>query len=672
MIKYRPDIDGLRAVAVLPVVLFHSGIPRIEGGYVGVDVFFVISGFLISKIIITEVDEERFSYARFYERRIRRLLPALFVVVLATIPPAIWLLTTKGFKDFGQSLAAVGLFSSNILFFAESGYFDAESHTKPLLHTWSLAVEEQFYLFFPPILLLIRRLARTRMGHVLVALSILSFAASVWMVATRPSAAFYLLPFRAWELLLGALLAIRIVPAHRSVGVNSAIGATGLALVAVAVATYDETTPFPGVAALLPCIGTAAVIYAGSHPRAFAHRLLGWSPLVLIGKASYSIYLWHWPVIVFATMISLKPRLDTAGQFGLTVASLVLGLLSWKFIETPFRKKSAWTTPRYLFAGAAAATAFWIGFGIFAHVLDGVPQRLSDEALRFGYATTDFSPSPDHCGRWTARPEAADLCLIGDATLTPSFVVWGDSHAGVLVHGVIRSAERFRRSGLFSMVAGCPAFFGVSKDESVADAADDAKCAEHNQRIETLLAAAPEIATVLMVGRWSYYAEGLGIGNDAHHRVKIWFDDDPPADREQAEVFQEAFARTLRRLSAMGKRVFVLQQVPEFEQYGAQTLAVEATVSGPDAVMSKLEVPRTAVDARQSVFERFRQESDAFARVEVLSTREYFCDSAVCRAVKDGRALYLDNNHVTNTTARELSPTYDPMFTASPLTETRR
>ena len=299
---YRKEVDGLRAVAVLPVVFFHAGFPIFGGGYVGVDVFFVISGFLITSIIATELQAGKFSLLSFYDRRARRILPALVVMVLVCLPFAwLWMLPSE-LKEFSESMAAVFTFSSNILFWRTSGYFDTEAELKPLLHTWSLAVEEQYYLFFPLLLGLLWKFGQRLTLLVLGVLAIFSLCLGQWGSTNDPSAAFYLLPTRGWELLIGAGAALLVVQGRvpkAGPKVHEWGSALGLALIAGSVFLYGRDTPFPGIYALAPTVGAVMIILLAT-PQCLVGRLLGSRIAVGIGLVSYSTYLWHQPLLAFA------------------------------------------------------------------------------------------------------------------------------------------------------------------------------------------------------------------------------------------------------------------------------------------------------------------------------------------------------------------------------------
>jgi peptidoglycan/LPS O-acetylase OafA/YrhL len=345
-LKYRPEIDGLRALAVVPVILFHAGYVLFSGGFVGVDVFFVISGYLITTILIEDMDNNRFSFLSFYERRARRILPALFFVMLVCIPFAwMWMLPIQ-LEDFSQSLLAVSIFASNILFWRESGYFDAIAEEKPLLHTWSLAVEEQYYVLFPIFLFLAWRFGKDRVFWLIVIFTAISLALSEFGWRNHPIANFYLAPARAWELLAGSIAAF--VVHKRGVQSNNTLSLFGLAAIVFSIFAYDETIPFPSVYALVPVCGVMLLLLFADK-ETFAARLLSTKGFVGIGLISYSAYLWHQPLFAFSRLALIEsPSLTLMGL--LSVMSLLLAVLSWRFVEKPFRNDSISRKSIFLFS----------------------------------------------------------------------------------------------------------------------------------------------------------------------------------------------------------------------------------------------------------------------------------------------------------------------------------
>lgn len=366
--RYRADVDGLRAVAILAVVLFHAHVPMFTGGFVGVDIFFVISGFLIGGIVFRDVERERYSFATFYARRAKRILPALIAMSLVVTAIAVVLLQPNELADFAKADAAALVGSANIRFWALEHYFHSDWQTNPLVMTWSLGVEEQFYLFLPPLMLLVHRFTPRLMGLVILGLSLLSLALSVHWTKSAPNAAFYLLPGRAWELGVGVLVALW---QERTRGRMRRRVAQRLSLIAMAamlapIALFDEHTRFPGFAALLPVLGTAALIM--TEPGTINRVLLASPPMRFIGLVSYSWYLWHWPLMVFAP-IALGHPLSPAMTAWVVAFSFVVAVASWRFVEMPFRRPTTLPNPKLLLRYGAALL---VGLGIEGACLTAV------------------------------------------------------------------------------------------------------------------------------------------------------------------------------------------------------------------------------------------------------------------------------------------------------------
>jgi peptidoglycan/LPS O-acetylase OafA/YrhL len=459
--NYRPDIDGLRAVAVLPVILFHAGFKALGGGFVGVDVFFVISGYLITTIIAKEIGQGQFSILRFYERRARRILPALFLVMLCTLPWAWLWLQPQDMKNLAQSMVAVSVFASNVFFWRASGYFDSANELKPLLHTWSLAVEEQFYVFFPLLLILCRRTGRVYMTAATGAVAIASFTAAQLFVSSDPSLAFYSLPTRAWELMIGALVALRRAdrpsrnPGDPTIQAQSLVG---LLLIIWSMASFDAHTPYPSHYTLAPTIG-AALILASDTRGTVVGRLLASRAMVTVGLISYSAYLWHQPLFAMARHWSLEP-LGMSVMATLCAATLGLAYLSWRFVETPFRQREH-VNKLQLLIFSVVGSALFLGLGLWGHWSQGMPNRFSKEqaaflqhfenstpALHYLESTGMFKAYRNECdyydldkyrhGKTTHIPRAslASNCYTRDPSRPHAVLVWGDSHAQQLIPGL--------------------------------------------------------------------------------------------------------------------------------------------------------------------------------------------------------------------------------------------
>lgn len=505
--RYRAEIDGLRTVAVVPVILFHAGFSLFSGGFVGVDVFFVISGYLITTLLLQDIERGRFSLLEFYERRIRRIFPALFLVVAFCFPAAWVLMLPEQYRDFSQSVAAVALFVSNVLFWLESGYFAGAAELKPLLHTWSLAVEEQYYVFFPLLLAFLWRFGRRTTVIVLVVLTLASLLSTEWAWRFAGTANFYLIPFRIWELLAGSLCAIAM--RHREIPGHALLGGLGLAMICAAIVLFDEATPFPSFHALLPVGGSCLVIL-------FARRgtlpatLLSTAPFVGIGLISYSAYLWHQPLFAFTRLASPYAPSSYMMLF-LSVVSLGLAFLSWRFVEQPFRKRG---TPllskrRNIFAMAGVAGSVLILAGGVGHLRDGFPQRFGPELDAILAIPDEWWDKRAACHvEDVPKPHPIEACIMRADHSDIDVALIGDSHS-LVISDVVQADLRAR--GLTSYAVsytgciGLPGFYRVDQDASH-------QCARHNR--ETLAFIRDnDIETVVLTSRFPLYLYGNRFDN---------------------------------------------------------------------------------------------------------------------------------------------------------------
>lgn len=370
--NYRKEIDGLRALAVIPVILYHAGFEWLGGGYVGVDIFFVISGYLITTIIIKEQEAGTFTITNFYERRARRILPALFFIIFVTLPFAWYWLLPFELKDFGKSLVAVTMFSSNILFWLESDYFSAGAELIPLLHTWSLAVEEQFYVFFPLLMIFFWSFGKRLLVTILCIIGLLSLGLTELGWRYFPEANFYLIATRAWELMIGALVAFYLYynsePKQPRQIINQVASGIGFALIIASIFLLDKSIPFPSIYALAPTLGSALIILFAT-PGTLVYRILSVRLFVGIGLLSYSAYLWHQPLFVFTRMMSLEePSLWLLGL--LCIVTFLLAYLSWRFVEKPFRNRRNFKR-KQIFTASLVGSFIIMGVGAFLIVTQG-------------------------------------------------------------------------------------------------------------------------------------------------------------------------------------------------------------------------------------------------------------------------------------------------------------
>jgi peptidoglycan/LPS O-acetylase OafA/YrhL len=464
---YRADIDGLRALAVISVVLFHAGFYRFSGGFVGVDVFFVISGFLITGIILRDLAEGKFSYAHFYERRVRRIIPALALTLLVVCLATLVLSSPSRVQAVGKSLLFSSFFATNLLFAQNVGYFDSGAVGQPLLHTWSLAVEEQYYLVYPAMLALLWRSRRSAIILLCAAL-FLSFGYSAWATTHMRKVAFYSIFSRAWELFLGGILAAGTIPKLRSRAACEGLAIVGMVAVAWAVLSLDATVPFPGLAALLPVVGTAAIIHAAQERPTVVSRGLALTPLVAVGLISYSLYLWHWPVLMFARDF-LGDQLRTRYVLACIAVSVLLAIFSWFVVERPIRARRLLATRKQVFVAAAVAQ-FAAGLaGAYLASSSGLLWRYPDTARKVLAFTEEDNSAWRYASCFTT-PEApkflAATCLRSDGA-KPNILLLGDSHAADLRFGfdqVFRGANVLQANA-----SGClPVLGGPGQDHCTA------------------------------------------------------------------------------------------------------------------------------------------------------------------------------------------------------------
>lgn len=667
--NYRPDIDGLRAIAVVAVILYHAGVEPISGGFTGVDVFFVISGFLITSIIVAKVDAGCFSIVDFWERRVRRIIPPLVVVATISLAGSFLLLFPEDYKDFSRSLAAIAVFSSNFLFWLGAGYFDSPAELKPLLHTWSLAIEEQFYLLFPMLLLFLAGGRRKWRTAAIVCICLLSLSISVWWVKSYPDSAFYLLPARAWELGLGALLVHRRFFQGTSASMHFTrefFSGVGLLMIGLSYFNYSAETRFPGVAALLPCVGTALLITSFSNERqTLIHRLLSLRPFVFIGLLSYSLYLWHWPIIVFAKYHA-EDELGIRTILIILIVSTLLAYLSWRFIETPIRAKKLFAHRKDLFNAGVLSACLMIAIGAIGHISDGLPQRIDDDTLQL-YSGYEYSnPRRNEClNSGGNNSNHAKLCEVGatDSNQRLQFLVVGDSHANSLMPLIEEMAASHGINGLYAMYNGCPPLLGIYRY----DTSDMHKCNEFNEYVLSQLIDR-NISTVLLVGRWSFYSELRMIRplDKNMERPSNWLTLGKPDIDVSRQGFKEGLSKMVNRASK-GRTVWIMKQSPlQHNKMSPRFLAsrhwlgekVESLGVSIDEHIQHQAFANTTIDTMVA---------NGGGNVTSLDPTAYLCGKnpdypTICSAVLEGGSVYRDDDHLSTYGTKYLRPLLLPFF----------
>src|SRR5271167_840521 len=657
---YLPFIDGLRALAVVGVICFHFHLAHISGGYVGVDVFFVLSGFLITNLIDVRLRRQAFSFAHFYERRARRILPALILTCALCAITAFLLFVPHDLREFGKSLKAAAFFYSNVVFAQATGYFADSLSTRPLLHTWSLAVEEQFYLLFPPLLYAMHWATgknRLRRWRAMSVLAVVCLAMSILWVRADADSAFYLLPPRAWELLAGALIALAPWQSRLPRAAAESMAALGLLCIAVSFAIYDQDTPFPGAAALLPCIGTMLLIIPNLTDGTRVGRILSHRSLVYIGLISYGLYLYHWPILAFSRYF-LDRELSGAETCAVLAATLGMALASYHGIEAPVRAGTFLRSRRRVFQASAAGLLVVGAAGIAAVNGDGFPSRFSGAALQYAAAAHD-GRAWDPCMPALQHLDSKGICKFGySMAAEPSFLVWGDSHAAALAPGVEARAATL---GISGWVVGYNRCASLIRAAPMQHNRHDYPCVLIGEKVLQLIRD-NHIKHVLLASRWDTYISGWERGgSETLQDLTISFTAD--GRRTQGlEAFRLSFEETIRRLRALGADVWVLEQVPP-QLVDVPSALAKAVYFGRNP--QTLRRPYADIEKRRAeadaVFMRFRNSP----AVSFIDPAQVFCaGNSPCLMAVQGRALYSDGNHLSVFGSLWSQGMLDPFFSS--------
>jgi len=660
-LAYRPDVDGLRAVAVGSVVLFHGHIPPFTGGFIGVDVFFVISGFLITSILARDIGAVRFSLYDFYDRRIRRIFPALFVVLAVTTALAALVLMPSQMVAFAKALPPSAFFFANIHFADSLGYFGPNAEEMPLLHLWSLAVEEQFYIIFPVLLFLLMRVGGKKVALgalVLIALGSLAYAQV--QVEARPQQAFYLLSTRAWELLAGALLALAPLPRRegfRYARFAPVLGLLGLAGILAPVFLYNNEVPFPGLTALPPVLGAVAILLAGFYaPHGPVSRLLSTPGFVYIGRISYSLYLWHWPLLVLAALWK-GAHLTYLQSGGVILLSIAFSALSLKYVETPFRNGGILGGRKLARFGAGAAVmaaTVLLAFGLEARgagVWRNTPLGTAAEA-----ADGKISPFARSChnafATWSDKGfKPVSQCAIGPKAAEGQYdvVVWGDSHAGASFPAFAAAFERTGLTVRLQTMDGCPPLIG-GEALRFSTVHEGRTCAAFNAAVlKEIAQIKPKL--VIMVGRWSMWTR---------HGGRVWtlVTDELEGGRERTQensrrVFAHMLDRTLGALDDMGEKVLLVGQVPEFGFNPARCVAHAEFFGRPSGrcIIQSSESAAAFVGEGNAMLATAQQRHP---RSRVFIPLDAICADGQCRSSSGETFFYADRDHLSEAGARQL------------------
>lgn len=639
---FRTDINGLRAYAVLAVLLFHFGISEFASGFIGVDVFFVISGFLMSALILPKLRNGSFSLGAFYTARIRRIFPALAVLCAVLLVLGWFTLGPSDFRALGKHVASSAAFLSNFIYRAEEGYFDAPSRVKWLLHTWSLAVEAQFYLFFPLLLISLRHYTHRTLLLVLWSIAAISFALSIIYTPTHNAFTFYLLPARAWELLAGSLTYLH-APRLRM----GALGARllellGLSIIVASAMLFTSSTLWPGYHALLPVSGAVLVLLAARQHSLFTDNVVA----RYVGLWSYSIYLWHWPLVVALYYHQLFS--NNAWTLGCFALSFILGAASYYGIEQPARR-FARENQRTFYRPVAVMAALLIGFGAWIYAAHGFENRLPEPIRIADREANNRTEFRINCG-FDAKRGTLTPCPVGDGTPV-RYVLWGDSHVG----NIATALRDTVKGGIEFFSHACPTMFDIeiySKDLKN-------RCRDFNELVYQHIQTLPKDTAIIIANRYAVNIEGPNEGSNRRWGFMYYDTDATGLDRDPMEVYKQQFAKSICRIAAV-RPVYLMKPTPEFG-FDIPRTQVRRMIFGQD----QADVTMKLADYRARnhvVLQAIEGAARQCRNVTVVDPIPYVCDGDSCAGTRDGRPLYVDDNHLSNYGNRQLMPLFASLF----------
>ncbi|MFV0299131.1 MAG: acyltransferase family protein [Hyphomicrobiaceae bacterium] len=644
--RYRPDVDGLRAVSVLLVLLFHLGIAAVPGGFVGVDVFFVISGFLITGIILAAVEDKKFSLLWFYERRIRRIFPALCAVLAASLAAGYVLLTPGDYGDLALSALSTIAAVPNIYFFKHTGYFDAAAEFRPLLHMWSLGVEEQFYFVWPALLWLVARRQDSgwRLKALVTGVTIISFALSAVMVYSSPKSAYYLPHLRAWELGVGAWIAIatRHAPPRVPRWTAEVATAAGLALIVAGALVLTRNDPFPGFNGLYPVLGAALVIFPWGRVTGVA-RLLSLPPVVLLGKLSYSLYLWHWPMIVFWREYTNSETIEPGAQIAIGIGATVLAWLSWRLVEQPFRGRNL--NRRTLFVVSGAGAAVVASATAVIALTGGLPGRVPESVKAIASREIMWDWKCPHSRRLGIsrfdKPELQEVnCVVGESwdKARSHALIWGDSNTLHWLPELDRAARSDHQAVV--VVNPCPPFIkrGGVEEAMPAHPKLTYRCSAMRASVIETLRKHPEIKTVLMSARWTNHSKWLHMSGE------------PPRqdNRTNLALLRRGLDDLLVDMPA-DRRIVLMAEIPVVPVANLAGCVVAQHSSlwrrPCDIDLDKAAAAELAKDV-VPISKVLKAAAALHPNVTVYAPHEILCHGTRCTTVVNGEFIYRDKIHL--------------------------
>lgn len=637
-IEYKKHIDGFRSLAVLAVVLSHLDIPFFRGGYIGVDIFFVISGYLLTSIINKQITSNNFSIIDFYEKRIRRIIPAYYFLLIFTSLLSIQLLLPKETISYYKSLLSSLLYSSNFHFYFESGYFDAINTSKPLLHTWSLAVEEQFYFFLPMLLILLNKVSIKVRNTIIFTLLLSSLMFTITYSLFNLSATFYLLPSRIWEFLSGSIIALGLYPKVDNKKINETLSLIGLLSICACILVYNEYTVFPGYHVILPIFGTVLLIGSNHSNITIIGKFFSQSFLVFIGKISYSLYLWHWIFIVFVKEIYLN-EITVLHKIFIFILSIIISYFSWKFIETPIRNKKVLKTKKSLILFFSLSTILFVCLSLFVIMKKGLPNRYDKTISNIEKTIYETNPRASTCfadnlsevnelKKQMIKNTLCEAEVNQPQNNDHKVLLWGDSHS----YAIFSTFEFLAKNKKFNLyhygLSGCPPLMGLFLNSNPTNK----ECRNFNDLVFSNIINS-KIKKVILVARWSEYSKRLESSITPHleytikklrsHKIDIWIVVQPP---EHPNNIKKLIYKKLNKGKSLS-----LKATPPNEFYG---------ISKESHHMNNKDL--------YTFLNSYKRQ------VQLINFNDFFCPKDKCLIYKDEMILYKDGNHISNAAAEEL------------------
>jgi peptidoglycan/LPS O-acetylase OafA/YrhL len=645
--QFYPEIQGIRAISIIAVILFHFGVRALPGGYIGVDMFFVISGFLITKMIVGEVNHGTFPLVRFYKNRVVRLLPNLFLMIAATVVISYFVLRPYDFFQYAKSLQFSAIYLTNMVFARHQGYFDMSRDVKPLLHTWSLSIEEQFYLIFPIFIILLFKLKSYRIT-VLVVIALASLGVRFNYIQHHlPTEGFFSFAGRVWEFIIGGLIVLMPNALKNKFSNSEIISSLGLLLIAASLLFLAEGLPYSGLLLVVPCLATAMVILASQNTR--SSKWLGSKALVLIGGMSYSLYLWHWPLMVWFHNVDYGLS-DTSQTFILLALTVTVSYLAWKYVEEPCRQN------REKFSGKTVATMtfsfalFCASIGGYIYAQSGMENRFpSYVAVKKNIADFDFKAAtgmsikyPNSCSSQSEPEAILKQCIFGDLSSKNRFLILGDSHAAVWYPTFQVAAETKHWQGVLVSLAGCPPIFNISSFDGAKNICDES----FNRRIGALLETG-KFQKVFLVAHWSMYSEGEPSKQPNHFISDAQTTAYDAASSKQ--VMTRQLQKTIHRMNQNGSEVIIVHSVPTLPKV-IQDLPENYTQ------------PRVKAQQQNQFMTDWVYREQKIGQLSAVDPTTVLCDAQNCKTRINDNVLYTDNNHISAAAAAELVKLIEPVF----------